>query len=283
MTVTTERRQRPILLHIGDTAGVASILAKFLESGHSIGSDVVGYKHLDPLSITSFYGGTLYDRSYLTNLRFILWVRRYKVAYVHVHADFVKRLRLAYPKKKLIVHFHGEDTRLRGWPGQKAIMEAADAVFYAQPDLSPGAPEMAVYLPIPVDTEHFSPSLSQRRANTALYFIKHQRGEDPGWPMPIAKRLGLELDVKDRLTHLIPYSGFPGVLNQYEFYFDRNYPESLSSTALQALACGLKVVDWKGDILTGFPAEHDADAVVEKFLNTLRSRGFGGVLPPNGH
>jgi hypothetical protein len=80
----------------------------------------------------------------------------------------------------------------------------------------------------------------------------------------VAKRLGLKLYVIDRKANPIPYAKLPRFLNMFEYYIDRNYIHSLSKTALEALACGLKVVRWDDEVIEKLPQEHNPMRVIEK-------------------
>jgi len=272
------RSMQKTFLNIGDTAGVASLLSKYLSAFYSIESQVVGYRHLDTMGITAFYGGKLLPRSRLTNARLLLIASRFPAVHLHVHVDLALRLRSIYPGKKLIVHWHGEELRLRGWRGVSSITRAADATFVSTQDLLHGAPEGVVYLPNPVDTEHFRPMPSLRRQNSALYLVKRQRNEDTEWARRLASRLGLELEVRDRVADPVDYGRMPELLNRYEYYIDRNYIQSLSKTALEALSCGVKVIDWKEDVVTALPEDHRPKNVVERFVSALRARSFDSIL-----
>lgn len=265
-------------LNIGDTAGVASLLSKYLSLFYSIESEVVGYSHLDTMGITAHYGGKLLPRSSLSSARLLLMAFRFPAIHLHVHVDLAPRLRALYPRKKLIVHWHGEELRLKGWGGVSGITLAADATFVSTEDLLPGAPEGVVYLPNPVDTELFRPIPSLRRENTALYLVKRQRNEDREWAIRLASRLGLELEVRDRVAQPVEYSRMPELLNRYEYYIDRNYIHSLSKTALEALSCGVKVLDWREEVVTSLPEEHKPKKVVDRFLGALRERSFTGII-----
>ena len=74
------------------------------------------------------------------------------------------------------------------------------------------------------------------------------------------RRYGLSVDL---LGHGIPYGEMPKVLNRYEYYIDRMSPKSLSKTALEVLACGLKVIRWDGRVVSGLPLEHRPERVAE--------------------
>lgn len=51
------------------------------------------------------------------------------------------------------------------------------------------------------------------------------------------------------------------MLNRYEYCIDRTSPESLSKTALEALACGLKVIRWDCRVVSGLLGEHRPERV----------------------
>ena len=62
---------------------------------------------------------------------------------------------------------------------------------------------------------------------------------------------------------------FAQELSKYEYYIDvkrglyGNILEALSLTGLEALACGCKVIDWKGDTRVGLPFEHHPEYAAE--------------------
>jgi len=252
------------ILHIWDTGGVASVLSKYLVKKYPVKSTVVSISRLDPFNITTFYGGQHYPSSTLTTIRFIM--KGYSCDIIHVHSAyrFVRYFKRLTPNKAVIMHFHGEDVRLTGWNNLKGITEKADITLVSTPDLLEGAPQNVFWLPNPVDIEHFKPMPSLRKAGTALYFVKHQRGENIVWPKNVAKNLGLELCVVDRKANPISYAKLPHFLNTFEYYIDQNWIHSLSKTALEALACGLKVVKWDGRVIEKLPEEHNPIRVIEK-------------------
>jgi hypothetical protein len=84
------------------------------------------------------------------------------------------------------------------------------------------------------------------------------------WPKNVAKNLGLKLCVVDRKANPIPYAKLPHFLNTFEYYIDRNWIHSLSKTALEALACGLKVVKWDNRVIEKLPEEHNPIMIIEK-------------------
>jgi glycosyltransferase involved in cell wall biosynthesis len=254
------------ILHIWDTAGVASILSKYLRKCYNVKSDVVNINTLDPFNITAFYYGRCYPKRTLTTIKFLVKGLNYKIIHVHSAYRFVKYFRRIYPFKRIVMHFHGEDVRCTGWDNLKQIIRQSNLILVSTPDLLEGAPDNVVYLPNPVDIDHFKPNLNLRREKTALYFLKHQRKEDLKWTKEIVKQYNLKLYIHDRKRKPIPYSQLPPFLNSFEFYIDPSYPHAVSKTALEAMACGLKVVLWNGEIIDKLPEEHNPFRVAKKTM-----------------
>jgi hypothetical protein len=71
-----------------------------------------------------------------------------------------------------------------------------------------------------------------------------------------------DIDVYSRIKDPIDYADMPAFLKKYGIYLDVRYVdgnilENLSKTALEALACGLDVLDYKLNRLHGLPGEFD--------------------------
>ena len=228
---------------------------------------MVNLKPLDPYNLTKFYGGRDFSNTTLTTIGFVLKGLTYDIIHVHSAFRFVKYFKRVYPRKSVVMHFHGEDVRLGGWRALRDILDKANLKLVSTIDMLNGAPKSAHWLPNPIDTGHFKYVPNLRKTGMALYFVKHQRGEDQSWPKAIAKKYGLELCLHDRVIHPIAYSELPRFLSSFEYYIDRNYIASLSKTALEALACHLKVIDSNEEILDKFPAEHDPANVVKILWN----------------
>ncbi len=258
------------ILHIWNTAGVASVLAKYQ-------SKVLGW-HTWVITRRSYdrYGLTIYGEALKTGtstfvLKALSLARKFDVIHVHSLDKIVPLFKLIYPSKPLILHYHGSDIRNK-WELKKKIWKKADLILVSTPDLLSGAPENVVYLPNPVDTELFRPVHGSKNPNSALYIIKRQAGERIDWAYEVAEKLGLELTIIDRVASPIPHIELPRFLNRFEYYIDRKHIPSLSKTALEALACGLKVVNWKEEIVEGLPSEHKPDKVVNKLYKIMTDK-----------
>lgn len=250
-----------------DTAGVASVLSRYMRKHYNVKSAVVNLKSLDPYNLTKFYGGRDFSNTTLTTIGFVLKGLTYDIIQVHSAFRFVKYFKRVYPQKSVVMHFHGEDVRLVGWRALREILGKANLTLVSTPDMLKGAPKSVYWLPNPVDTGHFKPVPNLRKTGAALYFVKHQRGEDLSWPRAIARKYGLELCLHDRVMQPIVYSELPKFLSSFEYYIDRNYIASLSKTALEALACKVKVIDSNEEMLDKFPAEHNPINVVKILWN----------------
>jgi glycosyltransferase involved in cell wall biosynthesis len=85
---------------------------------------------------------------------FLRLVREYDTLHFHwrtmlpLYADT-----FLYGRKKLILHFHGDDIRNKGWKSR--FTGSFDFIFYATPDLKPYVEKRAVWIPNPVKPEEF--------------------------------------------------------------------------------------------------------------------------------
>jgi len=255
------------VLHVWNTAGIGSIIAKYQKMLLGWDTWVIMRKEWDKFGMTTY--GELLD---VSGKRFILkalfMARKYDVIHVHALDKIVPLLKLLYPRKTIILHYHGSNIRGK-WNSRKKYWRWADLLLISTPDLLEGAPKHAIYLPNPVDTELFKPMPELRKTNTGLYIIKHQRGENIEWARRIAEKLSIKLTIVDRDVNPIPYMELPRFLNHFEYYIDRNYIPSLSKTALEALACGLKVVRWDDKVIENLPPEHKPENVIYKLKEII--------------
>jgi len=119
-------------------------------------------------------------------------------------------------------------------------------------------------LPTPIDPV-FKDLKNSRRYGKGLYFRKWYEPEKEKMVRMECDKMGLELVVPRKP---ITYSEMPLFLNQFEVFFDRFTIPSLSKTALEALACGCKVVSWKGLVADHekILKSHSLENVTEKLL-----------------
>lgn len=246
------------ILHIWNTAGVASIIAKYMDRLFYTESLVVHRRAFDSYGFTT-YGELWNCGAKLFALRCLLLARKFDIVHVHSFDKLVPYLKLLYPTKPIVLHYHGNDIRGK-WLQKRKYWSKADTILYSTSDLlDDKTPKNAVRIPNPVDIDLFHPfSENKRRHSSALAFNYHL---DRNKAYAYAQRYGLLIDFLERN---IPYRDMPSKLNEYEYYIDQTEIPSLSKTALEALSCGLKVIRWDGKIVEKLPEEHKPKKVVQK-------------------
>ncbi len=265
------------VLHVWNTAGVASTLAKYQSKVLGWKTWVIARKKYDPYGLTT-YGEALNTSAYGFALRALLYAARYDVIHVHDLDSIIPLIRLVHGHRKhVVIHYHGSSIRDK-WLEKRARWSRADLVIVATRDLLASAPKDAEarFLPNPVDTELFRPLPHvKREPGTALFFYDEtpKLKSSLEWARETARKLGLKLVVHDRSRRPIPYKLLPEFLNRFEYFIDHNWVEALSKTALEALACGLKVVRWDGRVLEGLPVEHKPEVVVRRLARLYAEAG----------
>jgi len=294
------------ILHIWDQAGVASLIAR-TQRAHGFKSEVYLLKIHDGYGISQFYGARLLDDTtfynglktaravgktklgsilysffrVFRNIRAVLRIRSLarECDIIHIHSIYYVFPFL--PRKPRVIEFHGDDVRTTLTDRRKPIskyMKLLAKIFVkifwrtehfivSTPDLLKDVPHSA-WLPNPVDISlfHTNTHTHTHLHPRAVYF--HNWYETGVSARVIAEKHGFDLTVKDRLNGFIPYKEMPRFLGGFEFYIDRYMIHSLSKTALESLALGLKVVRFDGTILEGLPAYHTPNNVFEK-LNRI--------------
>lgn len=98
------------ILRIWNTAGVASIIAKFMDRLLGTKSLVVHRRALDPFGVTTY--GELWDCSVkMFALKCILLARKFDIIHIHSFDELIPYLKILYPNKPIILHYHGTDIR----------------------------------------------------------------------------------------------------------------------------------------------------------------------------
>ena len=180
-------------------------------------------------------------------LRMLIACRRSNCDLIHAHFLGAAATVAYYSRKPYIIHVHGSDVRNRKLSStQKKALKKASAIIYATPDLKQFLPQHAIYLETPVGKQ-FKNMHKKRHIKSAYRTVKYETSEHP-----------VEL-----LIEGIPYEDMPNLLNTIDMFIDRHTIDSLSKTALEALACGCTV---KNGIfhMHGLPEKHKASNVAKK-------------------
>jgi glycosyltransferase involved in cell wall biosynthesis len=292
------------ILHIFDQAGVAFILAKFQQlQGHE--SKVLTTKTSDKYGIKDFYRDQmLYAKSEKEFLEdCLMYANTADIIHIHSRIDALLFLRKKLGNsKRIILHYHGTD--IRGLkkiklPHRSGISDLAiksihnyrkirdrlllrhrfhekaqnmsNAVIVATPDLLSHV-KGAVFIPNPVDTEHFTPNNSKDgRDLDRMALTMDTEATDYNLTMQYCRKnnVHLNIDVHDRVKQPIMYRDMPAFLQRYAVYVDIRYVNgvllpNLSKTALEALGCGLRVLNYKLQYHDNLPFEHQPLNVVSQ-------------------
>jgi len=181
-------------------------------------------------------------------------------------------------KKKLFVHKIKNRLWLvkRGYykPFSTESQKLANDILVATPDLLTLVPH-AKYLPNPIDLDHFSKRNDDnynRSINNALT-IKTATG-DIQKTLEYCKinNVRLKIDIFDRTKTPLWYEEIPNFLKKYDIYIDVRIVndkilENYSKTALESLACGLKVLNYKLEYIDRLPEIHYPVNVVSQLEN----------------
>jgi hypothetical protein len=246
------------ILHLGNTAGVGSIIAETMDRIFATRSDVI--MQADRFGLATC--GNVYDCGpAMFKVHSILKAAKYDIIHSHSSEGIGRFIKKLYGKS-LVMHFHGSDIRGR-WAEKRNYWAIADRIFYAVKDVeSEEMPKDAVYVPNPVNTELFY-DRHRHVAGTAVTLGKsvNQVGLDL-LAMEYAERFGLHLTIQNSPVH---HPEMPGLLSRFEYYIDaKSSGESTSKTGLEALACGCKVINRNGDTLSKLSEEHLPENVAKK-------------------
>ncbi len=255
------------IMHLWNTAGVGGLIARYMDRMMGTQSQSYMWDRWDPFGF-----GTEKTINYKTILgnRFgklkvptlVRTARHYDIIHNHGLDGLIPWLKFIYPRKKIILHYHG--TRIRGkWDQKKHLWRWADHILVSTPDLLEGAPVGAFYIPNLMDWDVIDELKSQRnerdpRAFTVSRWTDYEAEE-------IARSHGLDLTIHDRVAAPLSHRVFLEKLSQFTHYIDikRDFysvPGSdivlraHSLTGLEAMGLGLTVYNWLGE-----ESEHDIE------------------------
>jgi glycosyltransferase involved in cell wall biosynthesis len=292
------------ILHIWDQSAVACVLAKNQQKlGHEV--KILRRTGYDRYGIYEFYGEivTLIPEENFLELS-LQEANKADLVHIHSRTDALFYIRRKSNKRnKIIMHFHGSD--LRGinqkYKRQDLLLNpgllvrnsrltrvrrknnllaerSADKVLYSTADLRKFLKRNdSVLINIPIDTDHFIPNTNNQPSKD-FFIFNTEAISNMKWIIDYCKRSGIDnLKVIDRMKHPVKYSDMPRFLKQFGTYVDIRYVNdnvlsNLSTTALQSLACGLKVVNYNLEQVSELPSDHvgsNAAKIVQKAYEAI--------------
>jgi len=296
------------ILHILDAAGVACIYSKYQRMQGYDASVIWNKDVADKYGIYDFYNDYLISLPYEKFTQTCLdEAETADVIHVHGYIDILFELRKKFNRgKKIILHYHGTDIRglkkqvlphrsllsdtaikikmlYRKKIGHLRAQKLADAVCVSTPDLLPLV-RNGIHVPIPIDTKHFSPRSNpngepNEELKEAFTINSEVTNIQRALDLCNKNQINLKIEVVDRTRNPIMYADIPDFIRRYRTYVDIRYVndvvlENLSSTALQSLACGLSVLDYKLEFRRSLPKEHDAINVASQLSKIYTELGI---------
>lgn len=288
------------IIHVWDQSGVACILAKYQNKlGHN--AKVIRRDNYDPYRIYEFYNDVVEFIDEKNFLEFCLKrANGADVLHIHSRTDALFYLKKKLESKiKIIIHFHGSDLRgiKRNYSHQRITSiprllfknynsnrirernnllaeKYADRIFLSTPDLQDKIKKAnPILIPNPVDTEHFCKSAIKLNGDKNNSFtFSTEATSNTKWIIDFCKKNGIaNLEVIDRTKYPISYEKMPEFLKKFSTYVDIRYVNdnllnNFSKTALESLACGLRVIDYALRDWDNLPAIHEPTNVARKVL-----------------
>lgn len=248
------------ILHVGEMAGVACCLSKWLKkAGHE--SHVIA--NYDPFSFFDYYKDEQLiqgdDEKLADEVGKI--AKDYDILHFHSLYKFLPRFR-----KPMVIQYHGSDLyHSRDSLQRKYCQQFAKKILVVNKYMQQYEPA-AEWLPLPVDTELFSPSPYAITNFPFMFDIDY---------------LDVEKARKELENHNInwcvvgrdlPYIELPRFFTNYSGYIDLRYHKEQgflpahSKTALEALATGLRVFSYEKKWIHGLPPEHSPKSVTSSLV-----------------
>ena len=256
------------ILHVWDQASTASVIAKWQRKiGHQT-AVIKNSKH-DKLKDTSYYGGFIPKNKYLFVLQAIKMAKKFDIIHLHDAWFMVVPLKILYPKKKIIMHYHGSMVRdeLKGKSMRLKWEKLVDSIIVATPDLIElEYSKQPYYIPNPVDTELFCTQNIIANEDYGLILLKKNQSLSRTRQELHKRHPDIDLFT---LNEKVEYSEFPNILAHYSYYVDLpiingKLIHANSVTGLQAMSMGLKVISWDYSITNSLPDYHRPENVVRE-------------------
>lgn len=299
------------ILHICDQAGVACTLAKYQNLAGDE-SKVLVLAGVDKFGIYEFYKKYCTKLAQSDFIKTCLSEADCAdLIHIHSRSDiFLELYRKFRTSKNIILHYHGTDVRgLKGddleymgsarrilarsrrlvvkvrnkcrllslgylYSAHKEAQRISRLTLVSTPDLLPLV-RNGIYLPTPVDTDHFKPDASVNRQKKALTINTEVTDTEEALQYCKSNNINLDVQVYDRTTNPIIFKEMPQLLNSFEIYVDirclnHTILNNLSKTAIESLACGLQVLDYKLTFRRSLPSEHLPLNVVSQLSKLYR-------------
>lgn len=275
----------PNILHIWNTANIASELAYFMEYGHQ----VVARRKIDHYRMANIHENVSETAFPFGSDKFdILWfylmvcMRQLGVDLFHVHGSNIMKHLRRVSSIPYILHYHGVDCRNSSPTSRAPLEESAKAIIVATPDLLEYEfTKKPHYLPTIINRELFAPRDTPSNNRGLINLLPNQDIQETMSRLSEYGFGDVEWEIVQRQydttkhQHRIMYKDMPAHLAQYEYYsglawdgITRIWSQADSKTALEAMSLGVKVVRYDGSVSSSLPTRHYPENVIPK-LRTI--------------
>lgn len=274
------------ILHIWDQAGMSCIWSKYLKKlGHE--STVIKNAGDDPFGYFDFYHETIVNEEPRNFTQLVAnMAKDYDVIHVNGIFPVIPKIREENPDTPIYLFYLGTDLRSNvNYEKRLECQKLATGIFYNDPDLINFMTKEDLkmnpqYMPPCVDTEIFNENVTSNEEKLAEYLaIGLSRDEVPKINEHLKNHnFKANYTFLPRFESFFKYSEMPNFLSRFDGYIDIKFnkyngekPFNFhSTTAMQMLALGRKVLDWNCEIVKGLKPENDPINCTKKLLSNYQ-------------
>jgi len=266
--------KRQKILHIFNTAGVSNVLNYFINAfseTHNFKSKLITRLYYENFGFSEYYKDKIIKRrDEIFYAYLILIAKKYDILHLNTNDKILPLLRKIFPKKKIVLSYHGTDIR-GNVKTKKHLYSHADYVSVSTKEL---IQDTFNYIPNIVDFHHFN-LLDERKIikNKAIFFHlgKHEIKAEKRINLLLHSYTDLKLTTVKRWEKPIKYKDMPNFLNEFEYFFDVKmvykdkpnklngyltpYDKSYTANQFLTMHSKKKVIDKNGEITKGFTKE----------------------------
>jgi len=228
------------VLYVWNTAGTHSPVATWLiDHGHD--ARIIMHSAYDLYGNTRISkGAIMVDSTRAFYIALIKCLLKFRPTLIHSNGNIPALVlsRLIVPTTPIVLQYHGNDVRFRSRVHPEAAL--ADKVIVSTPDLQ----RFGEWFDRPIESMfHYR---GGRKKGTALMvftsYFPDKRDMAKAW----CEKNNIELRILNRdVEGGVPFEELPSFLSKYEYYLDLkgiSDPQTCSKMALEAMACGCKVI-----------------------------------------
>jgi hypothetical protein len=253
------------VLHIWNQAGVSSIISKWQKKIGYESHVIVQGKH-DPYHVGEYYNN---ETIYCGKVKFVLTALKrcaeYDIIHLHDAWFMIHLIKVRYPKKKIIMHYHGSMIRRSMKESRRVFWEKlVDKILVATPDLLDFVYNLPpIYIPNPVDVELFH-NTPHELNHKCLFTPK--KNQSKNGTQRLLRENGIDLELSTAIS--VPYKELPEVLRCFEYFCDlpivnNEIIAANSMMGLQAMSIGLKTIQHDFSIKSELPPNHHPEFTVK--------------------